>query len=79
MKYHVENIILDWFCMPREMLLQFLHIHLHSYYCACGIRNIISFKFGISFSATTTEKALQSSTSSKGSTKLSAIITGTHS
>lgn len=48
-------------------------------YLLIGIANRISFSLGISFSATETEKALQSNTSLKGSTKLSAMITGTHS
>ncbi|XP_058109891.1 LOW QUALITY PROTEIN: uncharacterized protein LOC131253079 [Magnolia sinica] len=79
MQNHMKYIIFYWFAMPKKMLLQSLHTRLHRNISFHGIAKRISFKFGISFSATITEKALQSSTSSKGGTKLSAMITGTHS
>lgn len=44
-----------------------------------GIANRISLSRGMSFSGMMTENALQFSTSLNGGTKLSAIITGTHS
>ncbi|XP_073351933.1 uncharacterized protein [Aegilops tauschii subsp. strangulata] len=66
---HVEEIIPEGPGVPQEVPLEPLDT----------IPWSIFLRSGMSFSATTTEKALQSSTSLKGSTKLSAMITGTHS
>ncbi|XP_020673844.2 LOW QUALITY PROTEIN: uncharacterized protein LOC110093336 [Dendrobium catenatum] len=79
MQDHVKQIIFFWSWMPKKVPLQPLHALLHSDVLPERNPQNISFRFGISFSATTTENALQSKTSSKGSTKLSAMITGTHS
>ncbi|KAL5697486.1 hypothetical protein ACHQM5_028750 [Ranunculus cassubicifolius] len=67
MQSHMKQIILDSLIMPNKMPL-------HLPYC-----HLIFFKFGISFSGTNTENASQFKTSKKGGTKLSEIITGTHS
>ncbi|XP_057739346.1 LOW QUALITY PROTEIN: uncharacterized protein LOC130956326 [Arachis stenosperma] len=79
MKYHVKHIILLRAPMPKEMLLHFFYPHLHLRYLFCGIESRILFKFGISFSITITANDSQFNTSKNGGTKLSEMITGTHS
>ncbi|XP_072967209.1 LOW QUALITY PROTEIN: uncharacterized protein [Typha angustifolia] len=79
MQNHVKKVIFKWLGMPQEVFLQLYHTIVHRNISLKEIPKSIFFKFGISFSAITTEKELQSNTSSKGSTKLSAMITGTHS
>ncbi|XP_026427862.1 uncharacterized protein LOC113323739 [Papaver somniferum] len=56
MKGHVKDVILHRFNMPKKMLLR----HLHPL--------VISFKLGISFSATKTANDSQSKTSKNGRT-----------
>ncbi|XP_068651447.1 uncharacterized protein [Aristolochia californica] len=68
MQNHMKKIISYGFMMPQKMPLHHL-----------DTSSRISFSLGISFSATITENLLQSRTSPRGGTKLSAIITGTHS
>ncbi|ANM70957.1 unnamed protein product [Arabidopsis thaliana] len=70
MQNHMKQIIFLRFSMPQKVPLRLSHRHLHLH---------ISFNLGMSFSATMTENALQSRTSKKGGTKLSEMITGTHS
>ncbi|XP_072993576.1 LOW QUALITY PROTEIN: uncharacterized protein [Typha latifolia] len=79
MQNHVKKVIFKWLGMPQEVFLQLYHTIVHRNISPERNSQKYIFKFGISFSAITTEKELQSNTSSKGSTKLSAMITGTHS
>ncbi|XP_058785179.1 LOW QUALITY PROTEIN: uncharacterized protein LOC131660068 [Vicia villosa] len=79
MKYHMKYIILNRTPMPKKMLLYFLHSHLHLKVSFFGMETRIFFKFGMSFSKTKTANDSQFKTSKKGGTKLSDIITGTHS
>ncbi|XP_022144949.1 uncharacterized protein LOC111014496 [Momordica charantia] len=68
MKSHVEEVILQGLGMPEEVLLYLPDSELH-----------LKISLGMSFSATITENASQSNTSKNGGTKLSDMITGTHS
>ncbi|XP_028087395.1 LOW QUALITY PROTEIN: uncharacterized protein LOC114288111 [Camellia sinensis] len=79
MKGHVKEVILQGLSMPKKMLLNLLHRELHIKILLFWYRNEYSFKLTISFSAIITENAPQSKTSKKGGTKLSDMITGTHS
>ncbi|XP_024635223.1 LOW QUALITY PROTEIN: uncharacterized protein [Medicago truncatula] len=79
MEYHVKYIILDRTLMPKKMLLYFFHSHLHLKIPLFWDGNKYTFKFGMSFSKTKTANDSQFKTSKKGGTKLSDIITGTHS
>ncbi|XP_027175803.1 LOW QUALITY PROTEIN: uncharacterized protein LOC113775218 [Coffea eugenioides] len=79
MKGHMEEIILHRLCMPEKMLLNLSHPRLHFKILCLRYGQRISFKLGMSFSARITENALQFRTSKNGGTKLSDIITGTHS
>ncbi|XP_057466731.1 LOW QUALITY PROTEIN: uncharacterized protein LOC130756257 [Actinidia eriantha] len=79
MKGHVEEVILQGLSMPKEVPLSLPHRELHFEILLLRYRNEYSFKLGMSFSARITEKAPQSKTSKKGGTKLSDMITGTHS
>eukprot|EP00257_Ricinus_communis_P024839 XP_025012253.1 LOW QUALITY PROTEIN: uncharacterized protein LOC112533964 [Ricinus communis] len=79
MKGHVKEIILHRTRMPQEMLLNLPDPKLHFRYFSSGIESNISFRFGMSFSARINENAPQLKTSKNGGTKLSDIITGTHS
>ncbi|XP_052198756.1 LOW QUALITY PROTEIN: uncharacterized protein LOC127805942 [Diospyros lotus] len=78
-KCHVEEVILQRLGMPQKMPLSFPHSKLHCKIPLLWYRKENSFKFGMSFSARITEKAPQSKTSKNGGTKLSDMITGTHS
>ncbi|XP_020536477.2 LOW QUALITY PROTEIN: uncharacterized protein LOC110009937 [Jatropha curcas] len=79
MQSHVKEIILYWVRVPEEMPLNLSDTKLHLRYFSFGIESNISFRLGMSFSERITENALQSKTSKNGGTKLSDIITGTHS
>ncbi|XP_057968878.1 LOW QUALITY PROTEIN: uncharacterized protein LOC131158203 [Malania oleifera] len=79
MEGHVEKIILHRLSMPEKVLLNLLHPKLHFQIFSSVIKRSMFFKFGMSFSATNTEKPPQSNTPKNGGTKLSDIITGTHS
>ncbi|XP_019083896.1 PREDICTED: LOW QUALITY PROTEIN: uncharacterized protein LOC109125848 [Camelina sativa] len=79
MQNHMKQIVSLRFSMPQKVPLRLSHRHLHLYVFLFWYRRQISFNLGMSFSATMTENALQSRTSKKGGTKLSDIITGTHS
>ncbi|XP_030952395.1 LOW QUALITY PROTEIN: uncharacterized protein LOC126713728 [Quercus robur] len=79
MKSHVEKIILQGLSMPEKMLLNLPNPKLHLKIFSSGIESSMSFKLGMSFSARINENAPQSKTSKNGGTKLSDIITGTHS
>ncbi|XP_068314213.1 LOW QUALITY PROTEIN: uncharacterized protein [Pyrus communis] len=78
-QYHMKNIILFRLSMPQKMLLHLSHPHLHQKISFSGIERSMFFKFGISFSKTNTANDSQFRTSKNGGTKLSDIITGTHS
>ncbi|XP_021723583.1 LOW QUALITY PROTEIN: uncharacterized protein LOC110690968 [Chenopodium quinoa] len=79
MKDHMEKVILHRSRMPEEMSLDLFYCKLHFNILSSGIDTKMSFRFGMSFSATITENASQFKISKKGGTKLSDIITGTHS
>ncbi|XP_074280930.1 LOW QUALITY PROTEIN: uncharacterized protein LOC141605900 [Silene latifolia] len=79
MKEHVEKVILHRPSMPQKMPLNLCNCKLHFHILDSGIDSKMFFRFGMSFSATITEKASQFKISNKGGTKLSEIITGTHS
>ncbi|XP_021900088.1 LOW QUALITY PROTEIN: uncharacterized protein LOC110816273 [Carica papaya] len=79
MKGHVKQIILFRLGMPEKMPLNLPHRKLHLMILLLWYRNKISFKLGMSFSARIMENLDQFRTSKNGGTKLSDIITGTHS
>ncbi|XP_052304828.1 LOW QUALITY PROTEIN: uncharacterized protein LOC112324911 [Populus trichocarpa] len=79
MEGHVEEIILHWASMPKKMSLSFPDPELHLKILLLWNRKNISFRLDMSFSARINENAPQSRTSKNGGTKLSDIITGTHS
>ncbi|XP_018814857.1 LOW QUALITY PROTEIN: uncharacterized protein LOC121251102 [Juglans microcarpa x Juglans regia] len=79
MKSHVEEIIFQGPSMPEKMLLNLPDPQLHLKIFSLGIERSMSFKLGMSFSATINENAPQFKTSKNGGTKLSDMITGTHS